>query len=113
MRIISKILFIMAWLIGWGAIPIFAQPGYGTHRFEISSFVGYQFGGTLRVQDGDLVIKANMNYGGTLDITIRPGVQMEFAYIRQDTELRLKGFAFGKTETLFVMAVEYFHIGGL
>ncbi len=113
MRIINKTLFALALLIGWGALPIFAQPEPGTSRFEISPFVGYQFGGTLRVQDGDLLIKADMNYGGAVDVTVRPGVQLELAYIRQDTELRVKDYAFGKTETLFAMAVEYFHIGGL
>jgi len=90
MRIINKSLFIMILLVGWGSVPIFAQPRYEAHRFEISPFVGYQFGGTLRIQDGDLLIKADMNYGGTLNVTVRPGVQLELAYISQDTELRLK-----------------------
>jgi hypothetical protein len=113
MRSIIKTLFVIVVLVGGGVLPASAQPRYGAHRFEISPFAGYQFGGTLRVQDGDLLIKADMNYGGTLNVTVRPGVQMEFAYVRQDTELRLRDYAFGRTETLFAMAVEYFHIGGL
>jgi hypothetical protein len=113
MKMLSRSLVITVLLLGGGAIPALAQSGPGAHRFEISPFVGYQFGGTLRVQAGDLLLKADMNYGGTLNVAVRPGVQLELAYIRQDTELRLKDYAFGRTETLFAMAVEYFQVGGL
>ena len=103
----------MILILGICAAPTFAQYGYDTHRFEISPFVGYQFGGKLNVRAGTLSIKDAMNYGAALDIYIRPGVQIELAYIRQDTELWLRDVLTGIKSPLFDMAVEYFHIGGL
>ena len=113
MRIANRTLFMAAWLICGAVLTAFAQSRPGARGVEISPFVGYQFGGTLRVQAGDLTVKGEMNWGGTLDVTVRPGVQLEFAYNRQDTELRLQPFDFGPAETLFAMAVETFHLGGL
>jgi len=103
----------MALIIGIAAIPTFAQYGYDSHRFEISPFVGYQFGGKLGVQAGTLSIKDAMNYGVALDVYIRPGVQVELAYIRQDTELLLRDILTGQKSSLFDMAVEHYQIGGL
>jgi len=70
----------MALIIGLGTIPAYAQYGYDSHRFEISPFVGYQFGGKLSVRSGTLSINDAMNYGAALDFYIRPGVQLELAY---------------------------------
>ena len=103
----------IALIIGIGAIPAFAQYGYDSHRIEISPFVGYQFGGKLSVQAGTLSIRDAMNYGITLDFYIRPGVQVELSYSRQDTELRLRDILTGQRNPLFDMAVEYYQIGGL
>lgn len=109
----KKNLLILILMIGIGAIPIFAQYGYDSHRLEISPFAGYQFGGKLSVQTGTLSIKDAMNYGVALDFYIRPGMQVELPYIRQDTELRLKDGLTGRTSSLFDMAVEHYQIGGL
>jgi hypothetical protein len=46
----KKNLLAVVLMIGIGAIPIFGQYGYDSHRFEISPFAGYQFGGKLGVQ---------------------------------------------------------------
>ena len=100
-------------MTGICSFPLFAQYGYDSHRFEISPFAGYQFGGKLGIQAGTLSIKDVMNYGVALDIYIRPGVQIELSYTRQDTELRLRDIFTGQRSPLFDMAVEYYQIGGL
>ncbi|MEE8604385.1 MAG: hypothetical protein V3S65_03340 [Candidatus Aminicenantaceae bacterium] len=109
----KKNLLTLILMIGIGAIPIFAQYEYDSHRLEISPFAGYQFGGKLSVQAGTLSIKDAMNYGVALDFYIRPGMQVELAYIRQDTELRLANVLTGQKSPLFDMAVEHYQIGGL
>lgn len=109
----KKTLTAMILLIGCGTAPIFAQYGYDSHRFEISPFAGYQFGGKLSVQTGTLSVKDAMNYGVALDFYIRSGVQVELAYIRQESELRRKDVLTGITSPLFDMAVEYYQIGSL
>jgi opacity protein-like surface antigen len=109
----KKNLMAMMLMIGIAAIPAFSQYGYDAHRFEISPFAGYQFGGKIGVQSGTLSIKDAMNYGAALDIYVRPGFQVELSYNRQDTELRLRDILTGRTSPLFDMTVEYFQIGGL
>ncbi len=104
---------VVVMVIGFSAPSAFAQYGYDSHRFEISPFAGYQFGGRLSVQAGTLSIKDDLNYGATLDFYLRPGMQVELAYIRQDTELWLRDALTGIKSPLFDMAVEYFQIGGL
>jgi len=109
----KKNLLTLILMIGISTGPIFAQSGHDSHRFEISPFVGYQFGGKLSVQTGTLSIKDAMNYGVALDFYISPGMQVELAYIRQDTELRLKDGLTGRTTPMFDMAVEHYQIGAL
>jgi opacity protein-like surface antigen len=109
----KKNLLTLILMIGISTSTIFAQYGYDSHRFEISPFVGYQFGGKLGVQAGTLSIKDAMNYGVALDFYIRPGMQVELAYIRQDTELRFRDILTGRTAPMFDMAVEYYQIGTL
>jgi len=84
----------------------FAQD-YGDSKFEITPYIGYQFGGQLHaVGTGDYKLDDSLNYGIALDLTIRPGLQLELLYHRQDTEIRL-------ITPIFDTSVEYFHIGGL
>ncbi len=109
----KKAVMAMILITGFSVTSAIAQYGYDSHRFEISPFAGYQFGGKLAIQAGTLSIKDAMNYGGVLDIYVRPGFQVELAYIRQDTELRLRDAFTGRTSPLFDMAVEYYQIGGL
>jgi len=95
-----------------GALPGFAQQPPPWNRIEITPFVGYQFGGSIRIRDGHLRIKDDVNFGFALDITLRPGAQLEFMYNRQSTEMRIETFYTPK-ETLFDLAMEYYQIGGL
>ena len=81
-------------------------------RFEITPFYGWQFGGGVAVIGGDLEIKDAAVYGVILDVTMRPGTQLELSYSRQETELQSNPFGLPR-ETLFDMTVEYWQIGGL
>jgi opacity protein-like surface antigen len=109
----KKAVLIIMLIAGFSAAQAFAQYGYDSHRFEISPFAGYQFGGKFSVRAGTLSIKDDMNYGGTLDIYVRPGFQVELAYIRQDTELWLRDVLTGIKSPLFDITVEHFQIGAL
>jgi opacity protein-like surface antigen len=94
--------------------PSLAQSqGYSWNRAEITPVIGYQFGGKIGVREGDLTIKDEIDFGILLDLTLRPGAQLEFMYTRQPTVLRLKDAFFGSTRELFDMAVEYYHVGGV
>lgn len=84
----------------------------GAGRFEITPFYGWQFGGSVALLAGDLEIKDAAAYGVILDVTMRPGTQLELSYSRQDTELQFNPFGLPR-ETLSDMTVEYWQIGGL
>ncbi len=112
-RVMKKTFTAIALLVGLTAVPVFAQYDYDSHRFEISPFIGYQIGGRLQVQRGELNIKDDMKYGGSIGMYVRPGMQIELAYVRQDTELLLKEAVFGLETSVSNMSVEYFQIGGL
>lgn len=88
-----------------------STPAWAQHKAEITPFIGYQFGGSIQTFNGDLKIEADMNYGATLDITLRRGSQIELGYNRQDTNLKFVPFL-GSIEKV-PMSVEYFQIGGL
>ncbi len=109
---LKRALILSTALLMLGVLPGLAQQGVPWNRVEITPFVGYQFGGKIRIYDGYLNIKDAANYGFALDITLRPGAQLEIMYIRQSTILRADPFA-GPREELFDMAMEYYQIGGL
>jgi opacity protein-like surface antigen len=108
----KRILILCSAFLMLGGLPGFAQEAPPWNRVEITPFVGYQFGGSIRVRDGYLRIKDNVNYGFALNITLRPGAQLEIMYSRQSTEMQADAF-YGPKETLFDMAMEYYQIGGL
>jgi opacity protein-like surface antigen len=93
------------------AVVLSASPAWAQTRAEITPFIGYQFGGKVELFNGDLKIGSDINYGAILDITVRPGGQVELSYTRQDTELRWRPFV-GEPETI-PMNIDYWQIGGL
>jgi hypothetical protein len=104
-------MFVMIFALG--LLPTFAQQSTAGDRFEIAPFVGYHFGGKIRVREGDISIKDNIGYGIMVDIALRPGTKLEILYSHQPSELRLKRYATGIRETLFDASVDYWQIGGL
>ncbi len=79
--------------------------GMSAQRIEITPFAGFQFGGNLRIQSGDLSVSSGLNYGFT------PGGKIEFFYSRQETDLELEDGTTGAVSTLFDMATEFVHVG--
>ena len=85
--------------------------GMSAQRIEITPFAGFQFGGNLRIQSGDLSVSSGLNYGFTIDVSFTPGGKIEFFYSRQETDLQLEDEATGAVSTLFDMATEFVHVG--
>jgi hypothetical protein len=110
-RIIAALLVLFA-----GATLARAQTPPHT-QFEITPFIGYQFGGDFidRWSDDDTIdadIDESSNYGLMVNIGVIEGFQIELMYSRQDTELE-------QTRRLPEVlpspdiTVEYYHFGGL
>ena len=91
------------------ALPL----GLAAQGLEITPFGGYQVGGKLQVQRGDLRISDNPNLGVILNVPLQSGAQLELLFAHQETNLKLTERATGIQETLFDMNVEYFQVGGL
>lgn len=106
-------ILVFVWFFALGLLPNFAQQNTPGHRFEITPFAGYHFGGKIRVREGDIGIKDNLGYGVMVDISLRPGTKIEILYSHQPSELRLKRYSTGIRETLFDASVDYWQIGGL
>jgi hypothetical protein len=66
--------------------------------------------GVLR--SGDIDIKNSGAYGFTVDIEVRPGTQLEFLYLRQDSDLQFIPTR-GVEETVTDIATSYYHVGAL
>ncbi len=104
-----------------GSLPAYAQtitPMYesGHSRgFEITPFVGYQFGGSHHVYDGEMNIDDSENFGVSLnfDLPYKQGTQLELLWIMQKSRLDKKNYMSGITESLFDMYTHYMQIGGI
>jgi hypothetical protein len=89
-----------------GATPATAQ------KVELTPFFGYQFGGELRVRDGDLRLQDDVNYGLVLDVALNRNGQLEVSYTRQDTRIEYREFNAG-TRPIYDVSVNYWQIGGV
>ncbi len=87
--------------------------GLAAQGLEITPFGGYQVGGKLQIQAGDLRISDNPNLGVILNVPLQSGGQLELLFAHQEANMKLTERATGLQETLFDMAVEYFQVGGL
>ncbi len=85
---------------------IFAQ------KIEITPFYGYQFNGKVVGYSGDLNVRDASAYGLMLDVTVRPGMQVELFYSRSDTRVDFVEFR-GPTYKLTDVSVNYFQLGFL
>jgi hypothetical protein len=92
------------------ALALGLAPSAGlAQRVEISPFGGFQFGGNLSVDSGDLNVPVGGNYGILVDVTFASNGQIELIYNRQATKLEQEGSA----TPLFDMAVHNVHVGAL
>ncbi len=87
--------------------------GLAAQSLEITPFGGYQVGGKLQIQEGDLRISDNPNLGVILNVPLQSGAQLELLFAHQETNMKLTRRATGLQETLFDMAVEYIQAGAL
>ncbi len=94
-------------------VMIWLPSGLAAQGLEITPFGGYQVGGKLQIQEGDLRISDNPTLGVILNVPLRPGAQLELLFSHQETNMKLTRRSTGLQETLFDMAVEYFQVGGL
>jgi len=129
-------------LLALGAIllqasPASAQRGGGHsfsvqpigHMLEITGYYGYAWtwsqditvtytvppggpGGQSSIS-GSIDIKDSPYYGVGVDITARPGLQIQLLYTRQDSDLTFRVNRRDPTEDLTAMTTEYWHIGGV
>ena len=93
------------------ALTLTATPALSQQKGEIAPFVGYQFGTTIHVRNGDLKIGSDVNYGVTADMYVRRNSAVELAWFHQPTTLRFVPVV-GVSESIG-LAVNYFQIGGL
>ena len=80
-------------------------------EFEVTPFVGYQFGGGFDTREGDLTIEPGANLGLVISLRTRHDGLIELLYSRQATTLEAEGLL--QSGDLFDLTVEYFHFGGL
>ncbi len=81
-------------------------------EIALTPFYGYQFGGRASTYDGEFRIKDSENFGLTLDIPYTSTTTLQFLYIYEDTSLQRTDKYTAKTEELFDLSVQYFHVGG-
>jgi hypothetical protein len=85
-------------------------------QIELTPFVGYQFGGTVKFYEGKIKIDNGMNYGLAASVDIRYGVKAEFYYSRVATRGKWTpylGFENTYPPLDFDLAINYFQIGSV
>ena len=91
---------------------LFVLPLVGqAQRIEITPTGGYMFGGKIRAYEGDFKITDKGSYGGAIGYSVDDWSQMEFFYMRQSSEGRLRTFGVFDSETLFDLVTEYYQVG--
>ena len=111
---------VIAGLTLWSAAPVEAQSrsqppsryGYNPHRFELMPYAGFQWGGSLGVQGGDLRLKDSFVWGGVLSFLAQRGSAVELTYLRQDTHLAFDPTGAAPALDSVGIAVNYIQIGG-
>lgn len=73
-------------------------------QVEVTPFGGLGFGGTFELEDGDLSIDEAPRFGVIVDVGVGEGVQLEFRYGRQRTEM------LQSSDDLFVPSVPAFDL---
>jgi len=76
------------------AVIFLADPvgSFAQGKFELTPFAGYQFGGKLRLYEGDLKISDNANYGIVGDIEIANDTKLEILWTHMQTTAEFKPF---------------------
>lgn len=96
---------VLVTFVGW-------SPAWAQDKAEITGYVGYMFGTSVTVLNGEVNLAGDLNFGGIVDINVRSGGQFELLYSHQPSELRFRSLA-GVQTTLSNVGVNYFQAGGL
>lgn len=91
------------------AIFIF-QTNVDAQKFQLTPYYGYQLNGKITGYKGDLNVRDASMYGGTIDIMVQKGLELELFYSRSDTRADFVEYR-GPTYKLTDMSVNYFQIG--
>jgi len=91
---------------------VFSSSLASAQKVELAPFYGRQFGGTIDVARGKLLIPASGSWGFTLDVKVTDEGFVEFLYSRQDTTMEFQQGGLGPSQELFDVAVEYYQFGG-
>jgi hypothetical protein len=75
-------------------------------------YAGYQWGGSLDVEGGDLKLKDSFAWGGVLSFLAQRGSAVELTYLRQDTDIEFDPSGGGAATNLGGFAVNYIQVGG-
>lgn len=79
-KIIIKSVFLLALVLFLDPISTFAQG-----KFELTPFAGYQFGGKLRMYEGDFKLEDGMNYGLAMDIEVAKDTKLELFWSHMES----------------------------
>jgi len=82
------------------------------HRFQLTPFVGYRFGGTFEDQETgvDYDLEDSPSLGLILNFPSKGNTEWEIYYSKQSTEVDVAGFV--PSENALDMDVEYLQVGG-
>jgi len=108
-----------------GPQPVYAQPSYGPPTYtppppppsrgqvELGGFVGWTVATDASTYNGSVVIDGAVDYGGTIDYSIRPGYGVELLYAYVPTHARFASYniAFPSSDSAAV-GFHWIQIGG-
>ena len=80
---------------------------------EVTAFGGYRFGGTVKTDEGNLVLEASPSFGVTVGIPVTREGSIELFYSRQNADLTVDQEDGGDVPEIPQVAVEYWHLGYL
>jgi len=110
------LLLVVGWTIPGSSQTISPMYESGhTRGIEITPFVGYQFGGSHNVYEGEINIDDAENFGIAVnfDLPYKTGTQFELLWIMQKSRLDKKDYFTGITEPLFNLYTHYMQLGGV
>jgi hypothetical protein len=106
--------------------PVYAQPAYGPPTYtppppppsrgqvELGGFVGWTVSTDASTYNGSVVIDGAVDYGGTIDYSIRPGYGVELLYAYVPTHARFASYniAIPSSDSASV-GMHWIQIGGI
>jgi hypothetical protein len=93
--------------------PPTEEPTLGDRpRVEVTPLAGYQVGGGVNGEEGEVDFPEGFMYGGMIDVWVRPDAQAEFLYTRQETSIEFDPTGVAPSVDFGDMTVHYFQIGG-